>query len=357
MVSEQGPDVVYDGELSAGLVADIQAAGGIITEEDLAGYQPVIRDPLELDVFGYHMFSSPPPSSGGSAIFAVLNYLEGYLQPFAGVGNLAYHRMAEGIKHAFAMRMNLVDPDYVDVDDVVHDMLSKEFMGGLRENSSDDTTLPLDEYGGKWNQLDDHGTTHLSIIDKWGNVVSMTSTINTAFGSKILSPSTGILLNDQMDDFSIPGSPNAYGLAPAPENYVAPGKRPLSSMSPTIVLEKGKVRMIAGASGGPMIITATTQVLVNHLLRGWDLATAVSAPRLHSQLLPDELYCEKVTLVNGFYVYLPDDVRASLAMRNHNIVDDDYLGVSQAIAIDQDTGLITAVSDYRKDGRPAPETV
>jgi gamma-glutamyltranspeptidase/glutathione hydrolase/leukotriene-C4 hydrolase len=209
--------------------------------------------------------------------------------PLASAGTMGTHRLTEALKHAFAMRMNLGDPETAgglpNLTSAMADMLSPEFNARLRGETSDDATKEATAYGARWNQLDDSGTTHLSVLDEARNAVAMTSTINTPFGSKVVSPSTGILLNNEMDDFSSPGVSNGYGLAPSEANYIAPRKRPLSSMSPTVVLDKnGRVFAVAGASGGPRIITSTAQVLLNVLARGADPLSAVNRPRLHHQV-------------------------------------------------------------------------
>ena len=204
--------------------------------------------------------------------------------------------------------------------------------------------------------LEDHGTTHLSVVDADLNAVAITSTVNTEFGSGFLSPSTGILLNNQMDDFSSAGRANYFGLAPSPRNYPEPRKRPLSSMSPTIVFDSlGKVRMVLGASGGPKIITATTQMILNHLFAGLNLFSANSRPRIHDQLLyHDQETCtySKEELLSGVVLELSDETKASLESRNHPMLGIDYLGTCQAISITSEN-LISAVSDVRKDGSPS----
>jgi gamma-glutamyltranspeptidase / glutathione hydrolase / leukotriene-C4 hydrolase len=247
----------------------------------------------------------------------------------------------------------------------VADMLSAIFAGQLRANTSDTLTQQPAAYGGKWNPLPggggyvptDHGTTHLSVIDAQRNALGLTSTINTGFGSKVLSPSTGMVLNDEMDDFSTPGQPNAYNLAPSRANFIMPGKRPLSSMSPTIVLDtaSGAVRAVVGASGGPRIITATAQTLLNLVALGMDPGLSVRSPRLHHQLLPNVAYYEATPPVEGSQscVVMPDGVLAALRRRNHSVSGTTSTGVVQMVAVDLETGALHAVSDQRKGGEPA----
>lgn len=183
-------------------------------------------------------------SSGGVAVAGILNYLSASTEPLVSLGLLYFHRLAESFMHTFAIRLSLADPSFVNTTAATQALLSSSYMSALFRNSSDKRVLPFNAYGGKFNAKSslgtDHGTSHISIIDRHGNAVSMTTTVNTYFGSKIVSSSTGILLNDQMDDFSIPNSSNYFGLAPSKLNFPLPFKRPLSSMSPTIILDDSK---------------------------------------------------------------------------------------------------------------------
>jgi len=291
-IAAEGADAIYTGERSKKIADEIISAGGIIKAEDIRNYQVIEREPLIMsDVGGFSFVSAPPPSSGGGAVLGAIRFLGGYLEPLAsGIGALSSHRLSEAMKHVFAMRMNLADPSFSEkTADVIDNFIKGSFMEELRSNLSSDMGIQaLGTYGGKWSvlvdgagagnggrelvrnfgYLEDRGTTHISVVDGVGNAVALTSTVNTEFGSKFMSPSTGILLNNQMDDFSNPGKANFFGLAPSEENYIRPGKRPLSSMSPTFVFGAGgKLRMVVGASGGPKIITATLQVRKKRLAR------------------------------------------------------------------------------------------
>ena len=211
--------------------------------------------------------------------------------------------------------------------------------------------------------MEDRGTTHLSIVDADGNAVALTSTVNTEFGSKFLSPSTGILMNNQMDDFSSPGVPNFFGLAPSESNYIRPHKRPLSSMSPTFVFRNGQLRMVLGASGGPKIITAVIQTIINKLNLGLDLFDSVSSPRIHDQLLyhgekkcviGDERLLQPGVGGEGELKILNNEREvAALLNRGHELIKAGYMGTVQAITIDEENGLIEAMSDVRKNGVPS----
>jgi len=269
----------------------------------------------------------------------------------------------EALKHAFALRMNLGDPDFVDVEGVVGDMLDAGFTGELREALYADAHTQADAavYGGRWNQLhqlvEDHGTSHFSIVDGDMNAVAVTTTVNTYFGSKVVSGEWGIVLNNEMDDFSTPGQANAYGLAPSAANFIRPGKRPLSSMSPTVVLRGGELRAVAGASGGPRIISAVIQVLARLLLLGQAPLDAVHSPRFHHQLVPDIAHYERPGLVPGFEA-LEGPVSGAAAVeglrrRGHDARNWTTYAVCQLVAVDQETGTMHAVSDRRKGGAPA----
>ena len=268
MIAAHGPDYIYD-TMAATLAQEIVAAGGVVTAQDIRGYEPIVYAALEADFMGHLYVGVGGSSSGGAVVAGILKYMGSFAQPLVSQGLLYAHRLVEAMKHGFAMRLHLGDPEYVNTTEVVAALLSSEYMQQLQEGSLDASVLPLRDYGGEFNMTatapKDSGTTHLSVVDAAGNAVALTSTINTYFGSKVVSPSTGILLNNQMDDFSIPGASNYFGLAPSPFNSPAPHKRPLSSMSPSIVLQgssgsANSVRLVGGASGGPRIITATLQV-------------------------------------------------------------------------------------------------
>jgi len=358
-IAAYGPDYFYN-TIAAQLAAEIQSLGGIMTESDIRSYQPSILEPIRTDFMGYTYIGVGGSSSGGAAVAGILKFMGSFKDPLVSQGSIYYHRLVEAMKHVFAMRLSLGDPSFANTSSCVDAMLSDSYMQALQTNTSDATVLPIDSYGGKYSAKHastlDSGTTHISVMDAQGNAVSMTSTINTYFGSKVVSSSSGVLFNNQMDDFSIPsGAVNFFGLAASPLNYPQPGKKPLSSMSPSLVLDRrGRIRLIGGASGGPRIITATAQVILNYLGRGMDVLQAVVQPRIHSQLLPTTVDVEAQSLVGGKKITASIDVLRALLSTHHNATYfDGAMGVAQFIAVDPDSGEMEAVSDPRKGGTPS----
>lgn len=350
-----GIDAFYKGSIGVELVKDVQKAGGILTFSDLKKYRVRIRKPVSAKVLGLEIISMPPPSSGGASMTLMLNILSEYKIPFGSSDDIRIHRQIEALKHAFAVRMNLGDPDFVDVRKVVEDMISPEFAKELKKTIFDNMTFDPTYYGGRWNQILDHGTSHVSIVDVKRNAVSMTNTVNAYFGSKILSTSTGIVLNNEMDDFSIPRNTTGNVPPPAPANFIRPGKRPLSSMTPTIVLKDKKLRGVVGASGGANIIAGTTEVLLNHFALGMDPLSSVMAPRFYHQLIPNRINYENWTTVIGDHFEVPVGIRASLQSKGHVLQGLAGGTVCQFIVqeLDSSNGKLIAVSDPRKGGFPA----
>lgn len=296
-IGKEGAAAFYHGAIANEIVRAVQAAGGVLTEEDLAAYRPVWREPLEGEYRGFRLLTMPPPSSGGGLLLAALGILRHDDLGRLGHNSPTYlHLLAETMKHVFADRARYYgDPDFVRVP--LAQLLAPELTAALRRRILAARTLPPSAYGshlgGGPASLSDGGTTHLSVIDAEGNAVACTTTINTAFGAMVVAGSTGILLNNQIDDFSLArDTPNAYGLVGNTANAVAPGKRPLSSMTPTIVLRGQRAMAALGGSGGPMIISGTLQVLLNVLAFGYDATSAVSAARIHHQWEPPILFVE-----------------------------------------------------------------
>ncbi|KAI3942850.1 hypothetical protein MKW92_011479 [Papaver armeniacum] len=337
IIANQGIDAFYQGDLGKDLVKDVLAAGGIITGDDLRDYRVNVTDVVTSDVMGFTILGMPVPSTGILGLSLVLNILNDYGSLKFINTPLGLHRLIEALKHMLAYRMNLGDPKFVDIEKYQENMLSTSFAADLRKKIKDDTALPLKDYLPKWNQLNDHGTSHFCVVDKDRNVVSMTATINHYFGAGVLSPSTGIILNNQMDDFSAP-TEKYDELPPAPSNFIEPNKRPLSSMSPLIILNKKQQLVgVIGASGGINIIPAVTQVFLNHFITEMEPFSAV-------------LY-ENWTVVTGEHIELSLENRSFLKGRNHKLSETAAGAICQLVV--QKDGKLTAVSDPRKGGMPA----
>jgi gamma-glutamyltranspeptidase/glutathione hydrolase len=342
--STSGEDL-HSGAGAEAIVAHVAAEGGILTAEDLASYLPKDRAPITIDLDGWTVITMPPPSSGGVAIAEVLGALRGVDLKAMGLNSSAYiHAVTEAMKFAYADRAHsLGDPDFVDVP--VERLTSAERASEIRAAFDPNHTLPPERYGSLMAPPVDAGTQHISVVDDQGWAVALTTTVNTGFGSGLVLPGYGIVLNDQMDDFAIaPGTPNAYGLVGGEANAVAPGKRPLSSMSPTILLDpQGRVRLVVGASGGSTIISSVVEVIYAITTFGLSPADAVALPRFHHQWQPDELVVEPE---------MPADVIQALEARGHKVVVRRAFSSVQAISVDEQ-GVVSAGSDPRKGGAPS----
>ena len=293
LIADSGPSVFYTGQIATQIVAEMRRGGGLITAKDLAGYEAKWRTPVALHYRGYTIYSMPPASSGGVTMGEILNIMEGYdtLPPFGSTALL--HLEAEAMRRAFMDRNRyLGDPDFVDMP--LDRLLSKSYAAGLRREIDPHKATPTPAFDAGAPPGGTH-TTHYSIVDSHGNAAAVTTTLNNGFGSAVTVAGAGFLLNDEMDDFATaPGKPNMYGLVQGEVNAIAPGKRMLSAMTPTIVVDpSGRLFMVLGAPGGPRIITAVYHVIVDVIDHGMSLADAVSAPRLHHQALPDTIFLER----------------------------------------------------------------
>src|SRR5216110_978990 len=291
LISDSGPDVFYRGQIADLIVAEMQRGGGLITKDDLRRYRAKWRTPVRLSYRGHTIYSMPPPSSGGVTMGEILNILEGY-DTLPAFGTTAYvHLVTEAMRRAFIDRNRwLGDPDFVDMP--LDRLLSKSYAATLRSqiDPTHATPTPPQAAGGEAMH-----TTHYSIVDAQGNAVAVTTTLNGGFGSGVTVTGAGFLLNNEMDDFaSAPGKPNMYGLVQGEANAIQSGKRMLSAMTPSIVLDTtGNLEMVIGTPGGPTIITSVAQVILNVLDQNLSLPDAVAAPRIHHHALPDVIHYER----------------------------------------------------------------
>ena len=291
-IASEGPAAFYRGDIATHIARSVQAAGGVLSVADLSSYRVRWRRPLRGSYRGNAIIAMPPPSSGGGVLLEILGMLSKDDLPALERNSPTYVQLlAEAMQHAFADRAQFYgDPDFVSVP--LPRLLAGAHTAALRRRIRAATTLDHSAYGSAA-PVADHGTSHLSVMDAAGNAVACTTTINTAFGAMVVAGDTGILLNDEMDDFSAqPGVANVYGLIGAEANSIAPRKRPLSSMTPTIVTRQGKAILALGGSGGPLIISGAVQVLLNLLVFDLDAAAAVAAPRIHDQWVPPVLAVE-----------------------------------------------------------------
>ena len=339
-IKKYGKDGFYQGRIAATLVTAAQQHGGILTETDLENYTVETQQPIACDYRGYHILSAPPPSSGGVVICEILNIISGY--PIAQLGSQSaqgIHDQVEAMRFAFMDRNSVLgDPDFVH--NPIRDLLSPRHASQIRAQISAGQATPSTSH----TPSDPEGihTTHYSIVDRYGNAVAVTYTINSLFGNQRIAGDTGFFLNDEMDDFSAKsGSANSFGLVQNSANAIAPGKRPLSSMSPTIVLKAHKVFMVTGSPGGPRIITTVLATLLNVIDYHMDIQQAVNAPRIHHQWLPDTLYAEPHAL--------DPDTHSRLEKMGYNISDQNITwGAAEAILINLRTGILYGANDRRR---------
>ncbi|XP_038210098.1 glutathione hydrolase 1 proenzyme-like isoform X1 [Zerene cesonia] len=346
-ISEKGGDELYNGSLAVDFLEDLREAGSIITAEDLKNYQPKITEPLAVPLnHGDTLFTPPPPSSG-VILVNILNILSGYNfgpDSINGTENtvLTYHRILEAFKYAYATRTKLGDANFLKLDELISNVTSPQYGLDMRLRINDSTTSnSTSYYGATQYQQPDSGTAHISVIGYNGDAVSLTSSINYYFGAGFATNRTGIVMNNVMDDFSSPGITNSFGIKPSPANFIAPGKSPLSSMSPSVIVDKsGNAKLVIGASGGTKITTAVALVTMRKLWFGQTIKEAVDAARFHHQIFP--MYAE--------YEYgLTEDIVNGLRAKGHGIVR--YRGRGSIIcALYRNKTAIYANADFRKGG-------
>lgn len=341
-LAKEGPAIFYNGTMGDELIKEIQQFGGIMKKKDLENYRVNWTEPLQADIGDFTIYTAPPPGSGAILTF-IMNVLQGLL-PVADK-NTFWQRVVETFKWAYARRTELGDPHFEDISSVLSNLTSDSYARLIRGKVNDHTTSndPYD-YGAVTATTTDAGTAHVSVLAPDGSAVSVTSTINQVFGAMIRSNSTGIIFNDEMDDFSSPNITNGFGLPASPANFIRPGKRPLSSMSPTIVVDKNwNVRLVIGAAGGTKITSAIAIGTVLNLWYQENIKQSIDAPRIHHQLLPMVVQAEEK---------FNEKVLDHLRQIGHNVTT--FTGIGSAVtAVAWENGRITANSDYRRQGTVA----
>ncbi|MHA6305889.1 gamma-glutamyltransferase [Hafnia paralvei] len=325
-IAQNGPDAFYHGKIPQAVEVAAKKGGGILTAQDFANYRIAETAPITCSYRGYEFVSAPPPSSGGVTLCEILNVLEGYDLKASGFNSAqTIHTMTEAMRHAYMDRNTFLgDPAFVK--NPTEKLLSKEYAAEIRKQIQPETATPSSKVQPGMEPHEKPETTHYSIVDHSGNAVSTTYTINGRFGSVVIAPGTGFFLNDEMDDFTVKvGEQNMYGLVQGATNAIAPGKRPLSSMTPTLVTKDGKVFMVVGSPGGSRIITITLQTVLNVIDHGMAPQEAVDAPRIHHQWLPDEVYFEQ----RG----LSPDTQKLLQERGYKLVEQTPWGAAELIMV------------------------
>jgi len=342
-----GPNEFYEGETARLIVADMKRNNGLMTMDDLRGYVAKERTPVRGNYRGYEIISMPPPSSGGAVLIQMLNILEGFdLQKLEANSSDRYHLMAEAMRRAFADRAEYMgDSDFVKVP--VPGLIDKAYAATLRATINTERASTSEEIrAGRPAGYESDETTHFTVVDAEGNAVSNTYTLNNSYGSAAVAKGTGLLLNDEMDDFAAkPGTPNMYGLIQGERNAVAPKKRPLSAMTPTIVLRKdGSLWFTVGSPGGPTIINTVLCIITDVIDYEMNIQQAIDFPRIHHQWLPDELVGEPFGLSG--------DTQKALTARGHKLAKLRYLGDAEGIMIEEKTGMRLGATDPRRsDGQ------
>ncbi len=345
---KSGPNEFYGDQTARLIVDDVKRHNGLITMADMARYEAKEREPLRGTYRGHQVISMPPPSSGGAVLIEMLNILEGYeLGKMEPSSSERYHLMTEAMRRAFADRAEFMgDTDFVKVP--IAGLIEKSYATKLRSTINLDRVSPSVEiHSGQPVGYESEETTHFTVVDAEGNAVANTYTLNNSYGSAAVAKGTGIILNDEMDDFAAkPGTPNMYGLIQGERNAVAPRKRPLSAMTPTFVLRKdGSLWFTVGSPGGPTIINTALCVITNVVDHGMNIQQAIDFPRIHHQWLPDELIFEPYGLSG--------DTQRALIARGHKLARPRYLGDAEGIMIEEKTGMRLGATDPRRSDGPA----
>ncbi|XP_053663470.1 glutathione hydrolase 1 proenzyme-like [Anopheles marshallii] len=346
VIAVEGANALYgkNGTLLPKLMKDLKTVGSILTENDFYNYKPEWLKSARAKLRNHYYLHSMPLPGSGPILSYMLSILDGY-KDLSLNDPLTWHRIIESFKHGYGLRTKVGDPRFVtSVITVLQKMTNKNYIAYIRDTIVSNMTFnSYDYYGADFAGLQDQGTAHISVLAANGDAIAVTSTINYLFGSLIVSPLTGIILNDEMDDFSTPGVVNSYGLSPSPANIIVPGKRPLSSMSPTIIIDRqGDVRMVVGGAGGSRITTATALLILRHLYFKQGLCDAMNAPRIHHQLAPMQVEYEK-----GF----DSNVVTELAARGHKIQETKAdFGFAALTAIAKQGDTVSAAFDRRRGG-------
>jgi gamma-glutamyltranspeptidase/glutathione hydrolase len=342
-LQQRGPNEFYEGQTARLIVDDLKRHNGLMTMADMSGYVAKERETLRGNYRGYEIISMPPPSSGGAVLIEMLNILEGYdFKKMDWASSDRYHLMTEAMRRAFADRAEYMgDSDFVKVP--VAGLVDKKYAAQLRTTINPARASSSEQVkAGKPSGYESDETTHFTVVDADGNAVANTYTLNNSYGSAVVAKGTGLLMNDEMDDFAAkPGTPNLYGLIQGERNAVAPRKRPLSAMTPTFVLRKdGSLWFTVGSPGGPTIINTVLDVITNVIDYGMNIQQAIDAPRIHHQWLPDELVFEPYGLSG--------DTQNALLARGHKFAKPRYLGDAEGIMIEEKTGMRLGATDPRR---------
>lgn len=341
LIANDGTRAFYEGRIARAIVKASEANGGLLSMKDFADYTVHWDQPISCGYRGYTIMSSPPPSSGGTTICQILQLIQPYPMDKWGYGSVnAIHYLVEAERRAFADRNTyLGDPAFVN--NPIPELLSPEHVAEMRATIQPDKATPSSDVKGSLGAAEGQHTTHFSIVDAKGNAVSITFTINYLFGLGQIAGDTGFFLNNEMDDFTAkPGVPNTFGLVQGKINQIEPGKRPLSSMSPTIVLKDGKLFMVTGSPGGSTIISTTLESILNVVDFGMNMQQAVDAPRVHNQWYPDVVFVEQGLLT--------PETRAALGAMGYTFKEMTSWGADEAILVNPQTGLLEGANDRRR---------